>query len=393
MAKKKSRRSVPRVLVILVGMIIVVYVLISFFDSERGRIFLLDTGFKSRYARVQQDLGERIVGALRVSGIVDEGIRIERRRVATEPQDVVMFRAAIPEGASLITINGAIDGAVRSGGGRVRICREERGGRSITMEIGTRRHVTHRCLIGMDRRLPPPAGKQDRSVVIALVIDDFGYFHNRLVRDFLALDIDFAISVIPGLRYSEKICLEARSAGKDVLCHLPMEPEEGAEDYGEIPLVRVGMGSDEIRNVVREALKTTPGVVGMSNHMGSKATSDRRVVKAVLDVCRDAGLFFFDSLTSPRSVVGDVAREEGVPCLSNDMFIDNRGEETRANMEKLLAIAARRGRVLAIMHVRKDSFEDLRWFIGRAKREGVEFVRVSTMIKEITVAHTEGGSP
>jgi polysaccharide deacetylase 2 family uncharacterized protein YibQ len=393
MAKKKSRKSGPHMLVLLVGMIIAVYVLIRFLDSDRGRIFLLDIGFDSRYAEVQQDLGDRVIGALHIEGIADEGIRIERRRGAAESHDLVMFRAAIPEGTSFIAINSAIDDAVRSGGGRVRTCREERGGRSITMEIGTRRHVTHRCLISKDRRFPPPDRNRGRSAVIALVIDDFGYFYNRLVRDFLALDIDFAISVIPGLRYSEKVCREAQAAGKEILCHLPMEPEEGAEDYGEIPLVRVEMGSDEINKIVREALKTTPGVVGMNNHMGSKATSDRRVVKAVLDVCRDAGLFFIDSMTSPRSVVGDVAREEGMPCLSNDMFVDNSDEETRANMEKLLAVAARRGRVLAIMHVRKDSLEDLRWFIGRAKREGVRFVRVSTIIKEITVARTEGGSP
>ncbi len=395
MVKKKSHGSggIVRVMVLLVGMIIAVFVLIRFLDSERGRIFLLDIGFDSRYVRVQRDLGERIAVALRSAGIEDSSIGIERRRGTAGSHDLVMFRAAIPEDASFFTINSAIDGAVRSGGGRVRACREERSGRSITMEIGTRRHVTHRCLIGKDRRLPPHGGKEERSAVIALVIDDFGYFYNRLVRDFLALDIEFAISVIPGLRYSEKICREARDAGKEVLCHLPMEPEEGAEDYGEIPLVRVGMGSDEIRKVIRDALRTTPGAVGMNNHMGSRATSDRRVVRAVLDVCREENLFFIDSMTSSRSVVGDVAREEGMPCLSNDMFIDNRDEETRANMEKLLAIAARRGRALAIMHVRKDSLDDLRWFIGRAKREGVGFVSVSRMVGELTVAHMEGGSP
>jgi polysaccharide deacetylase 2 family uncharacterized protein YibQ len=111
----------------------------------------------------------------------------------------------------------------------------------------------------------------------------------------------------------------------------------------------------------------------------------------VLEVCRDEGIFFIDSMTSSRSVVGEVASEENVPSLGNDMFIDNPGEETRGNMEKMLSVAVRKGRVLAILHVRKDSLADLRWLIERARGEGIAFVKVSTMLEGARVAKTEGG--
>lgn len=393
MGKRKSRGSagIVRMLVVLVVVFVAVFALLHFLDSERGRVFLLDIGFESRFEQVQHDLGDRIGGALLVAGIGRDAIEVERQGAERETHDIVQYRATVPKDASFIRINSAIDRAVREGGGRVRSCREIQGGRSIEFEIGTRRAVTHRCVIRKDRRLAPAGLRRAGGPEIALIVDDFGYFFNRLVRGFLSLEIDFTISVIPGLRYSEKICGKAREAGKEALCHLPMEPETGSDDYGEIPLVRVGMETGEIKRVVRDALRSTPGVSGMNNHMGSRATTDRRVMKAVLDVCRDAGLYFIDSMTSPRSVVGEIARKEGVPSLGNDMFIDNRGEETRANMEKLLSIAARKGNALAIMHVRKDSLEDLRWFIGRAKREGVGFVTVSAMIERVTVAQIQGG--
>lgn len=393
MGKKKSRGStgIIRVLIVLAVLIIAVFALLRFLDSQRGRVFLLDIGFDGRYERVQRDLDDRITRAFLIAGIARDAIEVERRGEGEEPREIVRYRAAVPQDASLISINSAVDRAVRAGGGRVRSCREMQEGRGIEFEIGTKRVVTHRCVIRKDRRLTPADAGQAGGPQIALVVDDFGYFYNRLVRGFLSLEIDFTISVIPGLRYSEKICGKAVEAGKEILCHLPMEPERGSDDYGEIPLVRVDMESGEIERVVRDALRSTPGVSGMNNHMGSRATADRRVMKAVLGVCRDADLFFIDSMTSPRSVVGEVAREEGVPSLSNDMFIDNRDEETRANMEKLLSIAARKGNTLAIMHVRKDSLEDLRWFIGRAKREGVGFVTVSKMIERVTVAQIKGG--
>jgi polysaccharide deacetylase 2 family uncharacterized protein YibQ len=393
MARKKSRGSagIVRVLVLLAVAVIAVFALLGFLDSQRGRVFLLDIGFDGRFEQVQRDLGDRITRALLIAGIGRDAIEVERQGAGEEPREIVRYRATVPQDASLISINSAIDREVRAGGGRVRSCREMQGGRGLEFEIGTRRAVTHRCAIRKGRGLARAGAGRDQGPEIALVVDDFGYFYNRLVRGFLSLEIDFTVSVIPGLRHSEKICRKAREAGKDVLCHLPMEPERGSNDYGEIPLVRVDMESDEIARVVRDALRSTPGVSGMNNHMGSRATADRRVMKAVLDVCRDADLFFIDSMTSPRSVVGEVAREEGVPSLSNDLFVDNRGEETRVNMEKLLSIAARKGNTLAIMHVRRDSLEDLRWFIGRAKREGVTFVKVSTMIERVTVAQVKGG--
>ena len=129
----------------------------------------------------------------------------------------------------------------------------------------------------------------------------------------------------------------------------------------------------------------------MNNHMGSRATADRRVMKAVLDVCRRRGLLFFDSMTTPHSVVCEVAREEGVLTTSNDIFIDNSEEEIREKMHKILAIAARKGRAIGILHVRRKTLENLKWMIGEAKKRGVRFRTISECIEKPTVAATEGG--
>ena len=138
------------------------------------------------------------------------------------------------------------------------------------------------------------------------------------MKEFLELDIPLTISVIPGLKHSEKICLAAAEAGKDILCHLPMEAEKEGWDSGEIPLIRVSMKPAEIEKAIAKALETTPGAIGINNHMGSKATADRALMKTVLRLCRERGLFFFDSVTTSHSVVREVARELG----------DERGGET-----------------------------------------------------------------
>jgi polysaccharide deacetylase 2 family uncharacterized protein YibQ len=114
--------------------------------------------------------------------------------------------------------------------------------------------------------------------------------------------------------------------------------------------------------------------------MGSRATADARVMESVLGVCRKRGLFFIDSMTTQRSVVRETAQKARVETLSNDLFIDNEGEDRRENMGKIIAIARRRGYAVGVMHVKRDSFEDLEWMIGEAKRAGVKFVTISDMI-------------
>ena len=130
----------------------------------------------------------------------------------------------------------------------------------------------------------------------------------------------------------------------------------------------------------------------MNNHMGSRATADREVMTHIIEVCKRHGLFFLDSMTTPRSVVGETAARAGVPSISNDLFIDNEGEDRRENMRKLISIARRRGYAVGITHVKRGTLEDLNWMAGEAAQAGVKFVSISDMIaRQASLRRTEGG--
>jgi hypothetical protein len=130
----------------------------------------------------------------------------------------------------------------------------------------------------------------------------------------------------------------------------------------------------------------------MNNHMGSAATADRKVMEAVLRACRARGLFFLDSMTTPRSVVRETARGIGTSEAGNDLFLDHGEGTTRENMQKLLSIAARRGTAIGIIHVRKDTPAELRWMADEARREGIDFVTVRQIIARQAMTVAEGGT-
>lgn len=394
--KKKTTKgggNIGRLAWSLAVVAVIVFALYRYFTLPRGEVFLLDAGFNGKYVKVQQHLTGRILKAAKDNGVSEDRIREGSERNTRTGMSVIVYRVEVPASTSLLQLNDAIDRAVSPVGGRIRRCDEKKEGRALEMEIGTRSVVTHKCFFRLGREAALPARPRVEGPEISIVVDDFGYFNNRLVSDFLALDVPVTVSVIPGLKHSTRICEMAREAGKEILCHLPMEPERGADDVGEIPLVRVDMKGGEIERIVEKALKTTPYVVGMNNHMGSRATADREVMDAVLGVCREKGLFFFDSLTSPRSVVREAARAAGVASARNDLFLDNNKKDTRENMKKLLSMAERRGKVIAIMHVRKESLKDLKWLAEEARSRGVRFTSLKEMIEGQALAVNQGGSP
>ena len=348
-------------------------------ESPRGKAFLLDLGFDRYYPEVQASIGGLISKGAGDAGMPAGSISLSETDARGQPGPVVAVTGALPRDRSLLQLNVSIDRAIGAGGGRVRACVEKRGGSVIEMEIGTRRTVTHRCEFRISRR---SVESQERPAgpAITVIVDDFGYFNNRRVKEFLALDVPFTVSVIPGLEHSENICRQAREAGKEVICHLPMEPENDGSDQGDIPLVRTAMSGAGIEKIVEKALESTPGVIGMNNHMGSKATADMRVMRSVMKVCRRKGLFFVDSYTTGKSVVDEAAEKEGVRTLRNDLFLDNKGEDVRENMRKAISIASRSGSVTVIMHVRKGNAEHLQWFAQEARREGVRLIRLTEMM-------------
>ena len=172
--------------------------------------------------------------------------------------------------------------------------------------------------------LVPPAGGAEAASpkLIALVIDDFGN-NMKGTRQMLDLPVHLSVAVMPFLPSTKTDAETAYRMGHDVIVHLPMEPMRGKRSWLGPGAITTDLSDGEIRQRVEAAIADVPHAVGMNNHMGSKATADERVMRVVLQVCKEHGLFFLDSRTSWHTVVPKVAREVGVKLLQNDVFLDD----------------------------------------------------------------------
>lgn len=222
-----------------------------------------------------------------------------------------------------------------------------------------------------------------RQPRLAIIIDDFGYSNNEVIRGFIQLNTKLTISVLPGHTYSGWSSAEGKKNGKEVLIHMPMEPERSEGHVGEDQyLIRKNMQFSEIEQKIAAALQELPEASGMNNHMGSLVTADPDVMQMVISSLKKKGLYFVDSLTSPHSIAYEVAKNQGVRAGIRSVFLDNIRDksEIEAQFEKALEVARRRGKAIAIGHVHPETLEVLRRLIKAGKFTGVSLCFASEIV-------------
>lgn len=229
------------------------------------------------------------------------------------------------------------------------------------------------------KRIPkviPPAIKGK----IAIVLDDWGYNLNNL--DILGqIKYPLTISVLPNLNYSKEIAEEAHLRGFEAILHLPMEPREKVRL--EKNTIMASMGEATIKNILAQDLADIPYVKGVSNHMGSRATGDNRVMEIVLGELNKRNLYFLDSFVSGKSVAFLLTRKMRVKFARRDVFLDNLQDRgyIKSQIYQLKAKASLHGQAIGIGHDRETTLKVLKEVMPQLAKEGYKFVFVSELVR------------
>jgi polysaccharide deacetylase 2 family uncharacterized protein YibQ len=207
---------------------------------------------------------------------------------------------------------------------------------------------------------------------VALIIDDIGFSLQRLGL-FLDLDLALTFAVLPRLRFSAAAAAAAQRSGHQVLLHQPMQPLNQGLDPGPGALF-VGDPPHRIRRIMASNLDGLPQALGVNNHMGSLFTAHRPEIQAALEVVRDNGLFFIDSLTSSRSRAYQTACRLNMPASQRNVFLDNRPEVPYIlnQLQRLTTLACRTGLAVGLGHPHPQTAEAIGRFKTYWRQHGIE---------------------
>lgn len=226
----------------------------------------------------------------------------------------------------------------------------------------------------------PAKRRYEGKAVIALVIDDCG-ISNSQTGPALDLPVEATLAFLPYGRATPKMSAAAQERGHDVMLHLPMQPL-GHDDPGPDAILTT-LTAEEITRRATAALEAVPGAIGVNNHMGSAATADPIVMRAVMQALADKNVFFLDSYTNSRSVGYKTALAAGLSAARRDVFLDDTitPEAINAQLERLEIVAHKQGSAIAIGHPHPATLEALRNWLPTIGEKGLSLVR----IKDLTV--------
>ncbi len=213
---------------------------------------------------------------------------------------------------------------------------------------------------------------------IILILDDIG-FEGQPIDQAMAIDPDINFSILPNGTRASEFARRIHARGFELLCHLPMEPV-GTESPGRNAIL-TSMSDEQIAATVRANLEAVPHARGVNNHMGSRATADRRVMTDVL-AALPRTMYFIDSRTVGGSVAASVARSMKIPTAVRDVFLDDVPTEAavRRQLAALAQIAEKEGVAIGIGHPRPATLKVLAADVPRLRERGFRLVRGSQAV-------------
>jgi len=238
------------------------------------------------------------------------------------------------------------------------------------------------CLIYLNLRRPKPAVVKKAAVSrgrIAIVIDDWGYNQNNL-QAASEIKQPLTAALLPNLTYSKAMAHELHGLGFEIILHLPMEP---SEKYRlEENTIMVSMDEPRINRIIEDDLADLLYAKGVSNHMGSLATQDARVMSIIFRDLKLRQLYFLDSLVSTKSICASLAKKTGLSFARRDIFLDNIQDPQyiKGQIDKLKARARVSGKAIGIGHDRRRTLEVLKEELPKLEKEGFKLVFVSDLI-------------
>jgi len=227
----------------------------------------------------------------------------------------------------------------------------------------------------------PPLYADSPPPRIAIIIDDLGYAKGAGERA-INLPGPIAYAILPDTPRATYLAEVAHAGGKEVLLHLPLQAERDQEQI-EPGSLMLDMSREQFGEAFTGNFESIPHAIGINSHRGSLLTRHPGHMSWLMEEIQERGdLFFVDSYTTARSVALGVAREQGVPALKRDVFLDpdTAPGTVEREFERLKKLARRDGFAVAIGHPYATTLDYLEKALPNLQNDGYNLISISEMI-------------
>jgi polysaccharide deacetylase 2 family uncharacterized protein YibQ len=326
---------------------------------------------------------EVIAASLTAAGVSEDSVLLLKG-----PKGQPLFEVEIPN-ELYESVGPAVERALRAGGVRVLNKKRTPGEERTEVLWSLRRPAKEEAEISFVLPVGPPvtiaekrpaAGPRGR---VALIMDDMGN-SLQVLDELIALRRPITVSILPYSAHAAEAARRAHESGLEVLLHLPLESINNHEAMPDTEgLIMTMMTEPAIVAAFEACYDRVPFAVGTNNHMGSRFTAERDLMRVLLRPIKAKGLFFVDSRTTAKTVALEEARAMGVPATKRDVFLDadeDRGR-IRGRLIELFQKARKNGHAVGICHPFPETLAVLRSSFTLVDAYNLEPVPVSRLVR------------
>ena len=224
--------------------------------------------------------------------------------------------------------------------------------------------------------------KEKAKNKVAIIIDDMGY-SLKAIQDLCSLNRPLTVSILPFTPLARETARIAHQYGLEVMLHLPLESIIPNEENDIEGLIHSRMSEEEMIQTIEINLDNLPYVKGINNHMGSKITANKELMRIILEQLKKRRLFFVDSVTTNRSIAYKTAQELKIPSAYRHVFLDGEPDEEyiKGKLIELFRLAQKKGRAVGICHPYEETLRVLKENFHLAEKFNLEPVFVSRVVQ------------
>jgi len=387
-ASRGNRKNTSNLLMfaLFIAFALIIVLLLEYIDFQKGKdsfIFTKLITLKTPEDRINQ------FNARLMKGLQQRNIRFDYFR---DKKRVFHFKLAVKDEdfPPLLTL---MNGAAKEVGGNLLLAEAQDLKTSI---MNLYRHeydkqISHLILINRLKTVVASKEKVEKKekrkeLVIprlAIIIDDVGN-NPSISSNLKSLNIPITASILPDAPYARQEAVKLKEFNLETLIHIPMQPKNSGSKYSRYNYVTLDSSNEDIRNLIKRARQVIPHARGINNHEGSLVTSSPKLMKRVLQIVKEEGLFFIDSRTTVTTVAYALAKELKIKTSFRDVFLDSPKsyENSISGLRKLTEIALQKGRAIAIGHTFDSTIEAIRDSIKYIRSRGVQIVFASELLEE-----------
>ncbi len=223
--------------------------------------------------------------------------------------------------------------------------------------------------------------------MVAIVVNDISQVKKAEWRQLKKYNIPLTYTIAADNKNYENLSKIAKKKGREIIAHIPMEPlypEKLPKSLGNKKWLKTQDSKQKILNYIEKVLKATPYVIGISNQMGSAFTSNTKSITLLLEILKDKGYIFLDSMTTKDSQALNVAKDITAPYLRRHLSFTFKDKKVDIKAIADRIIENNQYLVLFVNPEIGALKETLKW-VKEKQAEGVIFVPLTAIMRRSMV--------